>query len=360
MDTMRFGDEVKVLLVEDEPADAEREIDALQACGLASIRVVQTGEEAVDAVTMDPPDVALVDLHMPGMTGVELTRRLRRMRRCPAIVMLTGTDDPGDVREAFRAGAQDYLCKAELDATQVESTLARVIAAVLDQRRARMLREEIVSVVAHDLMNPLANVVANAELLCEELAPGQPAVRRILSNAAYMRQLVEGTLVLSRLESGADPVAGEPCPLRALLSGAVDRNGILASQKRISLDLDMAAGDSPLIGVAGVQQVINNLIANAIKFSPPGSVVRLGASAETGTVRIWVQDQGPGIPVSEFEHLFERFAKGSARPTAAEPGFGLGLHIVFRIVTLHGGTIEVASEPGGGSRFTVVLPAARR
>lgn len=353
MGNVDFGDHVRVLVVEDRPVEARREIGVLHACGLRAVHHVRSAEEAVDAVRRELPDLALLEFHLNGTSGVELVRRLRGMRRYPGLVMLTASDDLREVREAFRAGAEDCLCDRDLCATDADRTLARVLASVLDRRRERMLGEELLATVAHDLLSPLANVVANAQLLGDERTD-DPAVRRILVSAAYMRLLVEGTLMVARLEAGAGRHIDTPLPVNRALREAAVLIESIAARKDITIQLELPAGEGPLVDAIGIDQLVNNLLCNAVKFSPRGAHVIAGTGSDPGAVRIWVADEGPGIPERERLRIFEPFARGV---DVKEAGCGLGLHIVQRIVAYHGGRVDVSSRPGGGTCFTVTLPA---
>jgi signal transduction histidine kinase len=143
----------------------------------------------------------------------------------------------------------------------------------------------------------------------------------------------------------------------ALVQRNVELNGILAGKKQIALEL---VDETPIVPMEvdgpRIEQVLNNLIGNAIKFSHPGTTIRVELAQNEESATISVRDQGEGIPAGELEKLFQPFQKTSTRSTRGEQGAGLGLAIVRKIVEEHGGRIAVRSEVGIGSTFTVTLP----
>lgn len=226
-------------------------------------------------------------------------------------------------------------------------------------RRAVRVREEVVAVVSHDLRNPLGVVAGAADLLLdlpldeEERHKQADVIRR---SAERMGRLVEDLLDMSRIEEGALVI--RPTVERAddLLEQA---RAVFADQaQRVGVELDVAQGesDSPSLRVDAdrIQQGLNNLLDNALKFTPRGGRVTLAAAArDDGRVALSVADSGPGIPKEEVDRLFDRFWQASRHDRT---GSGLGLAIVHGITEAHGGAVEVQSEPGSGTTFTLVLP----
>lgn len=227
-------------------------------------------------------------------------------------------------------------------------------------RRAVRVREEVVSVVSHDLRNPLGVVAGAADLLLdlplgeEERAKQADIIRR---SAQRMGRLMEDLLDVSRIEAGALVVRPVVQSVNEILEEAQDFFAPQAERQDVRLRVDTPA---PIPNVLAdpdrVQQALANLLANALKFSPAGSEVVLGAGVRDGAaVALTVTDHGPGISKEDQERLFDRFWQASRHDRT---GSGLGLAIVRGIAEAHGGTVEVSSEPGGGARFALVLPVA--
>ncbi len=225
-------------------------------------------------------------------------------------------------------------------------------------QRAVRVREEVVSVVSHDLRNPLGVVAGAAELLLD-LPLDEPERRRqadiIRRSAERMRSLIENLLDVARIEAGALVIRTTAQDPGQVLS---DTRVIFlhqAEERGVRLELDVEAGVGRVLADPDrVQQALANLVANALRFSPPGGAITLGAHASgSGEVALTVEDQGPGIPAADLPRLFDRFWQASRHDRT---GSGLGLAIVRGIVEAHGGRVEVASGPGGGTRFALVLP----
>lgn len=224
------------------------------------------------------------------------------------------------------------------------------------------LKNRFLGVAAHDLRNPLGVLNGYIDLLRQEalgpLNEAQQEVMGVMADVAErMSALVEDLLDVSAIESGQLELEREPLDLNRFLQGQAHAQGLIAQGKSIRIVLDIpeplptVAVDSRRLG-----QVLDNLIANAVKFSPRDSTITLGGRADDQSVRISVSDQGPGIPAEERAQLFQPFRRGSNAPTANEKSTGLGLSIVQKLVQAHGGQVAVDAAPGGGARFTVTLP----
>lgn len=224
-------------------------------------------------------------------------------------------------------------------------------------------KNQFLGFASHDLRNPLEVILTYSEFLLEDaassLVPEQiEFIHTIRASSEQMLRLVEELLDVSRIEAGRLELDLALVDLGALVRKNVGRNRVLAAKKGIEIHLDAAAGDLPPLRLdAGkIEQVLDNLIGNAVKFSPPESPVEVRVAREEEWVVLAVEDHGPGIPTELLGRLFEPFSRGSVRSTK---GAGLGLTIVKRIVTGHGGEIRVESQPGRGATFQVCLPLGR-
>ncbi|OJH40898.1 GAF domain-containing sensor histidine kinase [Cystobacter ferrugineus] len=226
-------------------------------------------------------------------------------------------------------------------------------------REATQARDDVLAVVAHDLRNPLNAISISAQTLLRQQTIAsdgrlQASLRIIRGSVERMNRLIEDLLDVSRIEAGRLAVETGPEPAGSLLQEALDEVRPLASRLQLSIDIAEAL---PWVRVdrERILQVFSNLLGNALKFTPPGGRVTLGARTEGAVVRFWVSDTGPGIPPEAREHLFDRFWQmrhGDRR------GAGLGLSIAKGLVEAHGGRIWVESEPGRGSTFSFVVPVA--
>ncbi len=223
-------------------------------------------------------------------------------------------------------------------------------------------KNRFLGMAAHDLRNPIGIVQSFATLLREGTFGGvEPRQKEILErmeqSCGVMLQLIDDLLDVSAIESGRLELAPVPTALGEFLERVVGVNRMLAAGKGIELDLAVAPDLPPIVmDPRRIEQVMENLLSNAVKFSEPGRHVRITASLRDGRAIIAVTDRGPGIPPGEVDRLFQDFSRTSVRPTRGEKSTGLGLSIVRRIVTAHGGKAWVESTVGKGSTFSFSLP----
>ncbi len=230
------------------------------------------------------------------------------------------------------------------------------------------LRSDLLAVVSHDIRNPLTSISAANDLSRLVLAgplsePDVAELREytdIIRDAARRQlELMNHVLGLARAESGELQVSRETTTPGRLIRRAVDGLRLQARQKGVELAVRESAGDDdrPVeLDAAKTEQVLANLAQNALKFTPAGGRVEVGADVAGGGVEFWVRDTGVGIPAESVEHLFQPFSRAHRPGTAAEGGSGLGLWICRTFTEVQGGRLTVQSAPGEGSVFRVALP----
>jgi len=233
-------------------------------------------------------------------------------------------------------------------------------------RRLEGIRRDFVANVSHELKTPITSIKGFVEALIEGGGGGHAAdpeqVQRYLGIVARhtdrLNAIIDDLLQLSRLEEDADQrqIGFEKGPLRPILEAAVEMSGARAAQKDIPVELACDASTQVKANPALLEQAVVNLIDNAIKYSPPGSPVRVEAQRSSGRVSIAVQDRGCGIAQEHLPRLFERFYVVDRGRSRNLGGTGLGLAIVKHIAQVHGGSVDVRSEVGKGSTFTLSLP----
>jgi signal transduction histidine kinase len=221
---------------------------------------------------------------------------------------------------------------------------------------------QFVATVSHELRTPLTSIISFLELIRAEddvLSPdGVRFLDIIQRNADRLLRLVGDLLLLSRIESGISPPEMVAVPLPELVRDAVRNAAPAAAGYGVTLEADAGTGPDLRGDPIGLTQVLDNLIANAVKFSHPGDTVWVWAAWAGGEWRIDVADQGIGIPPDEMDRLFQRFVRASNARTSGRPGTGLGLSVVKAIVELHGGRVTVDSALDQGTTFSIHLPAA--
>lgn len=276
---------------------------------------------------------------------------------------------------ALRATAKDLAAQTSRDDTvyedfmRVNNDLANLQREMVRKNAAlTKLNEEknrLLGMAAHDLRNPLGIIQVYSEFLETEAAPSLSQEHRqflatIKDTCRLLLRMVGDLLDVTAIESGILRLERASCDLPALVAHNVELNRVLAGPKRIDVGFDPPK-DFPEVCLdpEKIGQVLNNLIGNAVKFSHPGTSVRVTLGQEDGSARIAVEDQGQGIPAADLNKLFKPFGKASVRGTAGEKSTGLGLAIVRRIVEGHGGKISVTSTVDKGSQFVFYIPIKR-
>lgn len=223
------------------------------------------------------------------------------------------------------------------------------------------LKNTFLGIAAHDLRNPLANIQMIAHLLLSDspslsVAESMDLVSEIHQQTEHMLSLLIDILDVTQIESGKLSLNPKLIKTDEFLKEVVVHETKLAEPKQTRIIIEKCANGRIYADQLRLRQIMENLISNAVKFSPPGSTVRIrGIRVKTGW-RIEIADEGPGITEKDRQRLFKDFAKLSARPTGGEKSVGLGLAIVKRVIEAHKGKIGVESEPGKGSTFWFFLP----
>lgn len=251
----------------------------------------------------------------------------------------------------------DLTVRAEVDRADEVGSLAGSFNAMADkmQHTVSALRR-FVADAAHELGTPLTALETDLELAQnqDDAAERSRLIGRAMRQAERIDRLSTDLLLLSRLDTGTMPTSVEPIDLVSLARQVADSAASRAEQAGIDFALDLPAGELRVMGSeAGLQTALGNLVDNALKFTPPGGSVILGAQTQDRTAVVWVKDTGIGIPDADLEDLFSRFHRG--RNVSAYPGSGLGLAIVKATMDIHGGAVTVESTPQG-SRFELRLP----
>jgi signal transduction histidine kinase len=273
-------------------------------------------------------------------------------------------EDPGFFRlaEEIRRAHSTYELYEELarlnnDLVTSQRELARTVA---ELRRLNDYKDELLGMAAHDLRNPLhANAAFITFLLndADRLSSDDLVLlERLRANSQYMLRLVENVLDFSAIQAGHVQLHREETSLHELVSSVVETMRIMADARQI--EIRCTADESlPNVSVDCVKitQAVQNLLSNAVQYSPDGSVVDVRLLRHGPSIDIEVEDRGPGIPASEIPSLFKPFTRLSTSSSIRDRSIGLGLAITRRLVEAHGGTIEVTSEVGKGSKFTICL-----
>lgn len=334
-----------------------------------AVDVFEDGAKGLEAVLAERPDLVVVDLKMPGISGMDVIARVRGIDPDLVVVVITGYPTIGSAVEAIKAGAFDFLPKPF-----TPDELRVVVRRALGRRRLlleshrlelerELLKRRFVTFVSHQLKSPLVAIRQYMDVLLRlegtEDAESQRRewLQRSRRRCDQMVRLIEDWLILSRAECSELVRRRDPLDLRRLLADTVDACSGRAQEKGISLELAPAPEEMVVAGDEGCVSVLfTNLVENAIAYNRPGGSVRVSATVDRGEACVAVEDTGKGIPEELRTLVFEEFFRVTDEGEPSPPGTGLGLPISKRIVTEMGGRIDLASQVGVGSTFTVRLP----
>jgi two-component system, NtrC family, sensor histidine kinase KinB len=254
---------------------------------------------------------------------------------------------------------QVYARKVQIDSV---SHLQWILHDITERKNLDRLRDDLISMIYHDLRSPLANVVSSLDVLGSTLPKeSDPAFRSLLNIALRsterIQRLTNSLLDINRMEAGQPVGNRQPVSPLSLANDALEAVSPMTTSKELKCSV-LISSDLPDIFVDGdmARRVLINLIENAIKFTPAGGTIQVGAQNKGDFVQMWVKDTGPGIPLAEKERIFDKFTRLNAKE--GPRGLGLGLAYCRLAVIGHGGQIWVESEPGLGSNFIFTLPVA--
>jgi len=359
-----------IIVVDDTPANLQLLTGMLKERGY-KVRPVPSGKLALQAAKKDPPDLILLDIMMPEMDGYEVCERLKadeRLREIP-VIFISALNETMDKIRAFGVGGVDYVTKP----FQFEEVNARVSTHLELQRQRRKLKENyeqlrrleefrdnLVHMIVHDLRNPLAGISGFLDLALdlgkETLTEnGLEYLQTAMRSTAEVMDLVNAVLDVSKMEAGEMRLHLAECDLVRIAADLMSGMQSLKEAREMILD----APPAPLTVVADgglILRVIQNLLGNALKFTPSDGWIRLGIEPDESHVRVTVRDNGPGIPPEYHGRIFEKFGQVEARANRQKYSTGLGLTFCKLAVEAHDGSIGVESEVGKGSTFWFVLP----
>lgn len=364
--------DVDVLLVD----DLQENLVALEALIRQPGRrvfQVRSGEEALSLMLEHSFALAILDVQMPEMNGFELAELMRGAERTRTIPIVFVTAAGSDLNYAFRgyeSGAVDFLYKP-LDPHAVRSKvnvfveLARqrqqLQQAQAELQRAVAMRDDFMSMIAHELRNPLNSVYLQAQLRRKMLSEGRTPdakaflhmVERDERQIRSMIRLLDDMLDVSRVRTGRLTVVPAPFDLAESVRSVVEAIGEQAHAAGVTLEL-AAPPTLPCVGDEfRIEQVVTNLLTNALRYGQ-GRPVSVTVATSGTEALVSVRDRGMGIAPEDQERIFEQFER--AQGDAQVPGLGLGLYIAREIAQAHRGQLAVRSTPGEGAEFILSLP----
>ncbi len=358
-----------ILAVDDCPANLDILVELL--ADRYELMVAVDGPSALRTVQEDPPSLILLDIVMPGMDGFEVMRRLEADPSTASIpvIVLSSLDEAQQKTRGFELGAVDWIQKPfdEREVVARVSThlrLSRLQRELLMRNRALVeleaQRDALVHMLVHDMRSPLQSLSMLLGAVREDLVESLDGdtvedIDYATHSCQVLANMVEDILDVSRLECAQGIVSLDSAQLDRLVAQAVSPIlGVLSEH-----DFVVALPEPPVMircDVALTERVLANLISNAVKFSPAGSVIRVAAVVQHGRVRIEVHDSGPGVDPAHRQLIFEKFGQVRLRREHGRRSYGLGLSFCRLVVEAHGGEIGVEDGAARGSIFWFTLP----
>ncbi len=330
---------------------------------------VQTAQEALDMLAQAPFDLILLDIMMPDVDGLTTLKRVRANPKTEdlPVILISALSDSTDITRGLEIGANDYITKPiDMEVTRARVRTQITLKKLQDERKetiielrtAQEMKDRLLRMASHDLKGPLSNIRAASMLMSDDIGcvrEGVTLLEAIDTSADKMENVIKDFLDTAALQTGVLDLHLECQVLEPLIKNVLAESRATSARKHITIEATDLGG-TVLADRARFHQVLGNLISNAIKYSPTDTTVKLWTETHGESVTIFVADQGPGIPESDFSRLFTQFGKLTPRPTAGESSTGLGLWIVKHLITLQNGEAGLISPDGGGSTFWIKLP----
>lgn len=372
------GETLDVLVVDDEPGmrvgvrralrDHHVSIPRVEGTIGFALREAESGEDAIACIETDCPDILLLDHKLPGISGLEVLSKIQpnEDQDAPLVIMITAYASIEIAVTATKRGAYDFLAKP-FTPSELRNVIGKAAGRVVLERHTRRLAEEkrrvrfeFIRLLGHELKAPIAAVKGYLDMLDRQsLGPNldqyEKCIERSRLRLEGMSKLITDLLDLTRIESGQGKRELTDVDLKETLDSAVELASVSARSREVTISAEC---NGPLVMRADrseLDMVLNNLLSNAVKYNRDRGQVDASIRREGDEVVVRVSDTGIGISPENLEKLFREFARVKNRDTRHILGSGLGLSIVRKIAQLYGGDVEVDSEVGAGSTFTVRL-----
>ena len=358
---------IKVLVVDDSALFRKFIADLLQ---VHQYHVLTAGDgDAALSVLQEHPDIKLVitDFQMPHIDGYQLTEEIRKTHSKDdlGIIGISSVSNSSTAAHFIKNGANDFIVKQSF---VIEEFYSRVSQCIENNKNIKKIQEinelknKFLGMAAHDLRNPLSSIRGFSELLLEGGLDEDTAsefTSLIHSTSENMLVLLNDLLDISVIESGKFVLNLEKGDLLSVVERQVYLARSAASKKGMGLVTQLDSASAFVFDSGKISQAIDNLLGNAIKYSPQDSTICIRLENQDDSIKFCVRDQGPGISPDEKHKLFGEFSRLSSQPTGDEKSTGLGLAITKKIIKEHGGKIGVECGPGKGALFFFSLPTKR-
>ncbi|MBN3039117.1 MAG: hybrid sensor histidine kinase/response regulator [Candidatus Omnitrophica bacterium] len=378
---------LKVCLVDDSPIDREIEREALLGNEDFDIEVTvcRSGAEGLDKISADTFDLIVVDYKMPGMTGLEMVKKLKENNVDIPVIMATGEGDEKIAAEVMKIGAYDYVVKDDVPKGSLSLALKRTVENYGNKKererleaqtrayaeklqvankqlmKLNQIKSDFISTVSHELRTPLTTIRETVSQVLDGILGGttkeqQEFLTMCLEDIDRLKRIIDNLLDISKIEAGKVEIKKAPLDIVALARSVGSTFGPLAQKKSLEIKTNLPAEKIEISADKDkITQVFANLLNNALKFTQKGHV-EIAVRDEGETVECSVADTGPGIAPEDLPKLFDKFEQFGRMAGPGEKGTGLGLSIAKGIVQLHKGKIRAESKLDQGTKFIFTLP----
>lgn len=328
-------------------------------------------QEALALIEKEKPDLILLDIMMPEIDGFKFMEMIRQNEATSdiAVIFLTAKSSTDDIVKGLESGAVDYITKP----FSTSELITRIHTHVKIKRLQDALKDkthslealnnemtEIIGIMAHDLKNPIFSILMQAKSIMNEQMPYEEAedfIKGIIRASDAMLELIKKILEVNHVEQGRMTAEIKPSDIVPVTTDLVKRYEQIAKNKDI--DLSLIIGEikcKPLLDENLYVQVLDNLVSNAVKYSPKGKSIWVKLECFNGAFELSVRDEGPGLSKEDQAKMYNKFCKLTPQPTGSESSTGLGLSIVKKYVEMMNASISLRSEEGKGCNFIVRFP----
>jgi len=355
----------RILVVDDKSANVQIVGSILGKLG-HEIIPASDGATALKSTAARKPDLILLDLLMPEMNGCEVCVRLKsdpETKDIP-VIFLSAADDKDLIVRALNSGGIDYITKPFNRSELVSRVRTQLALKAAHDRLAQVAedKDELIGILTHDLKNHIGGISMSAALLYREVEASRhngklaQLSENILRSSEQLLAFVKEFLANAATDYGFI-LKPSPVDVVKIATVVIEQYEEATRRKKLEVRADFPAEPvKALADPSALDQVLENLFSNALKFSPPGRKIFISARALDQHVECVVRDEGPGFKPEDKDKMFRRYGRLSARPTGGEPSTGLGLSIVRKLVQAMNGELLVESTVGNGATFTIRLP----
>ena len=366
-----------ILIIEDDSSMSGFLGRALESRGFAAT-VTRSAEEFLGKVLLEPFELALIDVNLPGMDGITLTREIKARACTCDIIIMTGDPNLENAIGAIKAGAYDYLVKPfsdemlhltverclqkrklSLELTNTKAARDEILAAYSQLQALEKMKDAFLSVIGHELKTPLTKILSGIEIIKDSGPAGAPEaiINAAQTGALRLGEIINDILAYTASKNSMCPAQPSAADAADLIRKAVKELEPVFKEHSASA-LTSFPETAPTINCEPekLTVAIKHLIRNAVTFGPQGGVVKITLVENAGGIRLSVEDAGIGIPAEKLNAIYDPFYQVADYMTRKSGGLGLGLALVKQITETCKGRIEVKSSVGKGTTFTLIFP----